>query len=74
MIEWIILKSRRRLLGTLQLHAQEIECRPLQGGGAGDLIEAISSGQFGPDAVLGDRGEIGEQGLEAVYGEAILRA
>jgi hypothetical protein len=42
----IILKSRRRLLSTLQLHAQEIECRPLQGGGAGDLVEAVSFGQF----------------------------
>jgi len=38
------------------------------------LIETVSSGQFGADAILGDRGKIGDQGLEAVYGKVVLRA
>lgn len=70
----IILKSRWGLLGTLQLHAEEIECLSLQGGGVGDLIEGACARQFRSDAVLGDRGEIGNQGLEAVDGEVVRRA
>ncbi len=61
-----------RLLGTLDdVDAEEIESLLLDGGRCGVQDELVIGAQRGGERVSGERGEIGDQTVEAVDGKTV---
>ena len=55
------------LLGTFQANPQQLEGFVLQLGGSSDEVERLGIGQRRHHAVLGNRGQVVEQGTQAVH-------
>ena len=55
------------LLGTFQANPEQLESFALQRGRSSDEVEGLGISQRSDDAVVGNRGQIVEQGTEAVH-------